>query len=405
MLDGKIVGAAIGGYALVDFSQVSEVQRIARDAGIAFERLWEIVRKQPPVPQSRLIVHGELLQVLGDALLRENCRARQYLQAAERQALLANELNHRVKNTLVTIQSFATQTLRSASDFAEARATLDARIIALSKAHDVLTHEHWDSADLHEVVTKAMAAYSPNGLQADLQPSGPEIRLRPQASLALSMALHELATNAAKYGALSNETGRVEISWTIRNDPQEFELRWEEKGGPRMIPRRRRGFGSRLIEQGLAQGLGGEVNLEFGKEGVVCTIRAPLDEIRGGTRDTKILITKLAKARSNLAGRAKATRRACGTVVPCDFHNGSGEGSMKASVPKAASPHRRTAIRNIERRLVTQHPRRRILSLAAGAAALPAISRIAGRKDLIRRGRCALSWAIRLAAELTSTRA
>ena len=96
------------------------------------------------------------------------------------------------------------------------------------------------------------------------------------------MALHELATNAVKYGALSNGTGEVEVSWTIQDHSQDFQLRWAERGGPPVISPHRRGFGSRLIEQGLSQDLGGEVRLQFDSQGVVCTSRAPLDEIRDG---------------------------------------------------------------------------------------------------------------------------
>jgi signal transduction histidine kinase len=185
-----------------------------------------------------------------------------------RRDLLLGELNHRVKNTLATVQSLAMQTLRNASSLAEGRATFDARLIALSKAHDVLVVQHWAGAGLREVLTGALAAYAGGAQDPKLTFSGPEMRLQPRAALALSMALHELATNAVKYGALSNATGRVAVTWGIHGiDRQEFELRWIETGGPPVPAPRRRGFGSRLIEQGLSQDLAAEVQLQFDSGG------------------------------------------------------------------------------------------------------------------------------------------
>jgi two-component sensor histidine kinase/CheY-like chemotaxis protein len=196
--------------------------------------------------------------------------------------LLINELNHRVKNTLATVQSFAMQTLRNATTVAEGRKAFDSRLIALSKAHDVLVREHWEGAGLREVVGEALAAYSENRRKSRLRFDGPELRLQPKAALAVSMALHELATNAVKYGALSNDTGKVQIRWTVENEARDFHFRWSESGGPLVVVPRKRGFGSRLIEQGLSQDLAAQVRLEFEEDGVVCTIKAPLDEVRAG---------------------------------------------------------------------------------------------------------------------------
>jgi two-component sensor histidine kinase len=153
-------------------------------------------------------------------------------------------------------------------------------LIALAQAHDILTREHWEGAELRDVVTQAVTAYADMSEQGRLRIAGPALRLRPTAALALSMALHELATNAVKYGALSTETGALDVSWTLENEPGAFSFRWAESGGPAVTPPERRGFGSRLIEQGLSQDLGGEARLIYRHEGLVCEIHAPVDEIR-----------------------------------------------------------------------------------------------------------------------------
>jgi signal transduction histidine kinase/CheY-like chemotaxis protein len=215
------------------------------------------------------------------ARVRANLRlARMRKRQQEHRELLLNELNHRVKNTLATVQSLAVQTLRSAPTIAEGRQAFEARLIALSKGHDVLTRENWAGAGLHEVVAEALAAYVGDARHPRVAFDGPEIRLRPKTALAISMALHELATNAMKHGALSTQGGRVDLGWTIAGEPPVLRFHWAESGGPAVTAPRRRGFGSRLVEHGLAQDLGGRVRLEFAPEGVVCTIEAPLDENR-----------------------------------------------------------------------------------------------------------------------------
>jgi PAS domain S-box-containing protein len=201
--------------------------------------------------------------------------------AEKRQRLLIDEINHRVKNTLATVLSFAAQSLRGATSLAAGRATFEARLIALSKSHDVLTREHWEGADVIEVVNGAIAPYRGAGDTSRFLIQGPSLRLRPKAVLALSLAFHELATNAVKYGALSSDSGKVSISWRVDPQTERFELLWQESGGPAVQPPRRRGFGSRLIEHGLAHDLAGEVRLEFGDLGVTCEISAPLHEIAG----------------------------------------------------------------------------------------------------------------------------
>jgi len=186
--------------------------------------------------------------------------------AEELQRLLLNELNHRVKNSLATIQSIASQTLRSATDLDQARDAIDARIGSLARAHDLLTERNWSAADLREVVGRAMAPFPADRFELH----GPSLDITPKHALALSMALHELATNAAKYGALSAPGGSVRLDWvTVDSD---IRLVWQESGGPPVQPPSRRGFGSRLLEQGLARELGARTLLAYPREGVCCEI-------------------------------------------------------------------------------------------------------------------------------------
>ncbi|HEV2565415.1 MAG TPA: sensor histidine kinase, partial [Microvirga sp.] len=187
------------------------------------------------------------------------------------------ELNHRVKNTLATVQSIASQTLRNAPSTRDAKDALEGRLIALARAHDVLTRESWESAELKEIVAQAVAPYASRG-EDRLHLSGPEIRLSPRMALALAMALQELATNAVKYGALVNPTGEIRITWDVEAAPpvSRLHLRWEESGGPPVQAPSRRGFGSRLIERSLSQELNGNARIEFRPIGIVCTVDAPL---------------------------------------------------------------------------------------------------------------------------------
>jgi PAS domain S-box-containing protein len=201
--------------------------------------------------------------------------------AEKRQRLLIDEINHRVKNTLATVQSFASQSLRNAKSLAEGRSAFEARLLALSKSHDVLTRQHWEGADIVDVVNGAVAPYRGRSEQDRFSITGEPLRLRPKAVLALSLAFHELATNAVKYGALSDDAGRISIDWRVVPGTRRFELRWCERDGPAVQPPARRGFGSRLVERGLAQDIAGHVQLAFDASGVTCTIDAPLHEIAG----------------------------------------------------------------------------------------------------------------------------
>jgi PAS domain S-box-containing protein len=198
-------------------------------------------------------------------------------QAEEQRTLLIHELNHRVKNTLATVQSIASQTLRNAPTMRDAKEALEGRLIALARAHDVLTRESWEGAELKEIVGQALAPYGSLG-ENRLHVSGPEIRLTPRIALALAMALQELTTNAVKYGALANATGEIRITWNVEpaQPSPRLHLRWEESGGPPVQAPSRRGFGSRLIERSLSQELNGIARIEFRPTGIVCTVDAPL---------------------------------------------------------------------------------------------------------------------------------
>lgn len=192
--------------------------------------------------------------------------------------LLLNELNHRVKNTLATVQSIAARSFRGPQSGENARALFEARLMSLSRAHDVLTEENWQGANLDEIVGQAIMPYK-GGDPNRFQVKGPLVRLRAKMALSISMALHELATNAAKYGALSNGNGSVKITWHIERQEQHpfLRLEWRELGGPMVAPPAHKGFGSRLIEHGLAQDLAGGAKLEFLPEGLRCAIEAKLD--------------------------------------------------------------------------------------------------------------------------------
>jgi two-component sensor histidine kinase/PAS domain-containing protein len=193
-------------------------------------------------------------------------------QAEELQRLLSNELNHRVKNSLATVQSIVNQTLRGAADLESARTAASARIVALAEAHDLLTERSWAGADVTDLVARAVAPFPTRQISFE----GPSLDLLPNQALALSLALHELATNAAKYGALSRPEGRVELRWKVEDD--RLDLSWRESGGPLVVPPSRRGFGSLLIERALCHDLNGQTRLEFAPEGVHCWITAVFAE-------------------------------------------------------------------------------------------------------------------------------
>ena len=197
-------------------------------------------------------------------------------RSEEHLLLMVNELNHRVKNTLAMVQAIAAQSFRNASSLMEAREVFTGRLMVLARAHDMLTTENWEGGYLREIVSRAI---NPHAIARERRfvLSGPELKIPPKMALAIAIALHELATNALKYGALASERGSVDVHWDVASQPKpRLHMVWREHGGPMVVKPTRRGFGSRLIEQGLALQLGGTVEVNYAPEGVICTVDAPL---------------------------------------------------------------------------------------------------------------------------------
>jgi PAS domain S-box-containing protein len=192
--------------------------------------------------------------------------------AEERQRLLVGELNHRVKNTLAIVQALAFQTFSATKSREEEQAAFSARLSALAAAHAMLTQESWQSVQLLEIAKRAVEACGAPHEQLDLQ--GPDLLIPPQTAVSLAMALHELCTNALKYGAFSVPAGRVTVRWQVEDGRLSFS--WKETGGPRVEAPQRPGFGLRMIERGLARELHGHVELSFEPSGFVCLIDAPV---------------------------------------------------------------------------------------------------------------------------------
>ena len=210
-----------------------------------------------------------LLQVV---LRRIEAASRERAKAHERDKLLMAELDHRVKNTLANIQALVTQSSRSAESLTLFVEGLDKRIHSMAKAHSLLTQSRWEGVSVDGLLREELDAYGP--VPGVVSLSGADAVLTPKSALALSLALHELATNAAKFGSLSAVAGRVAVRWHIRDDGG-LGLRWTESGGPVVAPPTRRGFGSSLIERALALETGGRATIHYKPGGVVCEVVLP----------------------------------------------------------------------------------------------------------------------------------
>ncbi len=194
----------------------------------------------------------------------------------KRHMLLLAELNHRVKNTLAIVQSIATQTLRHSGSPEAFRAGFEARVMALAEAHNLLTDSNWGGASLRDIIDRVLLPYAGHdGARHTL--SQADVSVGPKTAVSLVMAFHELATNAAKYGALSNSAGHVQVDWNVVEDstPRRLIVCWTEAGGPPVSEPSRKGFGSRLI-RGLAHETSGHVDLNYAPGGLVCKFDIPL---------------------------------------------------------------------------------------------------------------------------------
>lgn len=259
-LVGAAIMIALGVAAAVGFSRpisrdvrglVGEAEALAAGAPLdpAPSHLQEIAE-----------VRGSL-RAAAEILRSREAEAR---QAAERQQLMINELNHRVKNTLVVVQSLARHSLRDGGELGLSQ--FNDRIHALASAHDLLTRRSWEGADLGEMLAETLQPYA-----AQVTLDGPALPLSPNAAVALAMIFHELATNASKYGALSRETGQVSVAWRREGRTQAVVV-WRERGGPAVSPPQRKGFGSRLIAASLKGELAGSAEFDYAPEGLTCLL-------------------------------------------------------------------------------------------------------------------------------------
>jgi PAS domain S-box-containing protein len=196
-------------------------------------------------------------------------------RAEKNRELLINELNHRVKNTLAIVQAVAHQTFRQDDVPRQASKTFEDRLAALATAHDLLTRSNWEHTFLDELAEMTIAS---SGAPTDrVRQQGPRVSLSAKKAVTFAMALHELCTNAIKHGALSTDTGRVDVEWSVSDAPERaFRLDWRERDGPAVSAPSRKGFGLRLIEHGLAHEFGGRVTIDFAPPGLICTIEGAL---------------------------------------------------------------------------------------------------------------------------------
>ena len=196
----------------------------------------------------------------------------------ERSKKLIDELNHRVKNTLATVQAIVVQALRRPAEPIAIREAIESRLMALSRSHDLLTSTNWAGSGLHDLVDVALQPFEVVAGRAErFTVTGENIHLSPKITLSLAIALHELATNAVKYGAFSNELGTIAIEWSLVRhvEGDRLILHWRERGGPPVAMPTRKGFGSWVLDRGLAHELGGQVTTQFAPAGFVCTIDMP----------------------------------------------------------------------------------------------------------------------------------
>jgi PAS domain S-box-containing protein len=236
---------------------------------------------------------GEVFWANGVTMLMEDMSAPTLLKvmrdetatrlAEDQRVLLLHELNHRIKNTLATVQSITDQTLRGAGVDVEVRQTLVERLRAISEAHNVLVDQNWAGADLEAIIKRSLAAFD-SSYPGRFIKTGPSVRLAPNQAVSVSLALHELATNAVKYGALSTSEGVVKVSWNLSlngRGERQLNLLWAEEGGPTVRRPERRGFGTRLLERAFDQHGFGVAAIEMHESGVRCAMSLALSDEPG----------------------------------------------------------------------------------------------------------------------------
>jgi two-component sensor histidine kinase len=240
----------------------------------SFEAWKETVRGRGlPWLQSDLDAARDLRTSLLDVVLRRiTDAARERQLAANRDQLLMAELDHRVKNTLANIEALVMQTSVGAESLTGFVNGLAARIQSMAKAHSLLSQSRWEGVSINNLLMEELAPYIRE--HAAFEMTGPDLVLTSKSALALSLAIHELCTNAAKYGALSTPQGRVSIKWS-RTEPGGLNMSWTESGGPAVIRPTRRGFGSTLIERALAMETDGQASLQYLPDGVICSVMLP----------------------------------------------------------------------------------------------------------------------------------
>ncbi len=239
--------------------------RIVRQDG---EERWVLDRGQTiKDPQS-----GRTQRVIGVAI---DITAHKFGEL--RQQMLLNELSHRVKNTLAIVQSIAMQTLRSTKDPAQFADIFIARLMSLARAHSLLTQRAWTGAALGDIVKEAIAPFLSSARESAFVTGGPAVDIPANSTITLALMLHELLSNAAKYGALSVPGGQVKISWEVTEtaDARQIHLHWREEGGPPAAKPEREGFGTRLLAMSAEQ-LGGEIHIDYAATGLRCHLRFPL---------------------------------------------------------------------------------------------------------------------------------
>ena len=217
-----------------------------------------------------------LARQLGFALERQRIESDRKRAEAQRDLLVA-ELSHRVKNTLATVISVARQSFAKGPSLEHALKSFDGRLRALAHTHNRLAESNWDGASLRRLLADELAPYRATDGN-NIEMNGPDIRLDPRRAVVLGMAFHELATNAAKYGALSSKNGCLAIDWRVQGEPRELHLDWIERGGPAVQRPQRSGFGRLLLERALRADLRGHVELKFAPGGLRCSIIGALDD-------------------------------------------------------------------------------------------------------------------------------